>query len=146
MEFYCGDPGVEFSSLPFSFNASLAIFSSIMLFFLATQAHTGRIYTGPRFISVHKTPGPATSSMVQRAQLSGGSKPVRLATIWTGSEGHQCVSFSLSHGHTAYQRVSTTVADRPVTVMFLSQDVPEDHRTLPIWWSQILSILHPTSY
>jgi hypothetical protein len=71
--------------------------------------------------------------MVPRApsQLSSGSKLIRLATSRMGSEGRQCVSFFLSPGHTTYQRVNTTVNDRPVTVTPPIQDAPEDYLVRP---------------
>lgn len=89
--------------------------------------HSGRItLVHLWFLLVHKTPGSPTSSMAQCAQLSGGSKLIRLASSRTGP-GRQCVSFFLSPGLTTYQRVNTTVNDKPVTTMPPTQDAPEDY-------------------
>jgi hypothetical protein len=74
------------------------------------------------------TPGPATGSMAQGAQLPGGLKLIKLAGSQTGP-GRQCVSVFLSRvspARTTYQRVNTTVNNKPVTVTPLMQDSPED--------------------
>ena len=146
---WCGKrESFAFPCLPFSFNASLTIFSFIMHFFWP-QAHTGCILTGPRFISIHKTPGPATSSMVRRAQLAGGSKLVRLVTKSDGIRRASVrVIFPLSWPHSISPR-EHVVSNRPVTAMPPLQEAPEDYRTPPswdIWRSRILSILHPNSH
>jgi len=82
----------------------------------------------------HKTPGPATSSMAQRAQLSGGLKLIRLPRSRMGPARRQCVSFFLPPGHATYQRVNTTVNDKPVTATPPTRGLPSlarDHCTPP---------------
>jgi Auxiliary Activity family 9 (formerly GH61) len=61
---------------------------------------------------------------------------IRLAGCQTGPAGFRCVSFLLLPGHTTYQRVNTTVNDKPVTVTLPMQDAPEDY----LVWHDIIAL------